>query len=250
MGMETTRAPLDVSRIDTHYWRVMVVDVTGSTQDDLVERAEQNHVRHGDVLVANYQSAGRGRRDREFVAPPSSALLFSFFLQPARTNWNWLPLLVGQSVARALSETGISVKLKWPNDIMISDKKVGGIIATRVGSGVVIGVGVNVAMTQDELPVAHATSLLLENFHQLDRTIILQSLLNELERNLERWNGYQDEELRRDYSARCLTLGKEVEIIHPDGSTRRGIARSIALTGELVLESGEEISVGDISHLR
>ena len=250
MGIDTARAPLEPSRIATQYWRVSVVDVTGSTQDDLVHRAENNQAKDGDVLVANYQSAGRGRLDRSFDAPPSAGLLFSLYLQPSRTNWNWLSLLAGQSVAKSLSEGGLKVRLKWPNDIVIHEKKVGGIIATRAGGGVVIGIGINVGMTEDELPTESATSLLLEGMKNLDRTDILNSLLTTLKSNLDLWLTNKDEDLLRDYSSRCETLGLSVEISKPDGSTMRGRATSIARGGELVLESGEEISVGDIVHLR
>ena len=250
MGIDTARAPLEPSRIATQYWRVSVVDVTGSTQDDLVQRAEKNQAKDGDVIVANFQSAGRGRLDRSFIAPPSSALLFSFYLQPARTNWNWLSLLAGQSVARALSEGEKKVRLKWPNDLMIDEKKVGGIIASRAGGGVVIGVGINVGMTEEELPLETATSLLLAGFSHLDRTDVLNSILKAIESNIGLWLANKDEELLRDYSSRCTTLGKKVEITKPDGSTIVALATAIARSGELILENGLEISVGDIVHLR
>ena len=250
MGIDTARAPLDVSRITTRYWRVRVVDVTGSTQDDLVNSAEKSEVKNGDVIVTNFQSSGRGRLDRTFEAPPSTALLFSFYLQPPRTQWSWIPLLVGQSISQALSEGENKVLLKWPNDLIIAEKKVGGIISTRAGSGVVVGVGINVGMSEVELPVEGATSLFLSNINRLDRTEILNAILLAIQNNLEQWLDNRDGELLRDYSSRCLTLGKTIEIIRPDGSRFQGVAKSIAEGGELRLESGEEISVGDITHLR
>jgi len=253
VGNELHRAALRESELHAEllpYWRVSVVDVTGSTQDDCVARAENNQAKDGDVLVSNYQTAGRGRLDRTFVAPPSSALLFSIFLQPARTNWNWLSLLAGQSVARALSEGDKKLTLKWPNDLLVGEKKVGGIIATRAGGGVVIGIGINVGMTQEELPTEIATSLLLEGFTHLDRTELLNSILRSIELNLESWLANKDNDLLRDYSSRCSTLGKWVEITKPDGSTMTARATSIARSGELVLDNGHEVSVGDIVHLR
>lgn len=250
MDTDAARAPLDIARITNEYWRVRVVDVTGSTQDDLVALAENSRVKDGDVLVANYQSAGRGRLDRAFVAPPSSALLFSIYLQPSRTNWNWLTLLAGQSVARALSQSDHIVTVKWPNDLLIGDKKVGGIIATRAGGGVVIGIGINVGMTREELPIENATSLSIEGFPELDRTNVLNAILTAIQKNLALWMNNRDKELLVDYSLRCSTLGKQIEVTLADGRTIVGIAKEITHSGELLLDSGVEISVGDIVHLR
>ena len=250
VGLSSARAPLDISQLASHYWRVSVVDVTGSTQDDLISRARNSQARHGDVIVANFQSAGRGRLDRSFIAPPSSALLFSIYLQPIRTLWDWLPLLAGQSIAQALSQGSKVIKMKWPNDLMIGEKKVGGIIASRAGSGVVIGIGINVGMTSEEVPVEGATSLYIEGVETLDRTKILNLILESLRKNITLWNENRDEELRIDYRLRSSTLGSPVEVTLANGERTTGIASDISTRGELILDSGEVISVGDVVHLR
>ena len=113
----------------TPYWRVSVVDEIDSTQSTL--RASNPSA--GDVLVAEFQSAGRGRLDRTFSAPKSSALLFSFYIEPTRTKteWGFISLLAGLTVAEVLNNlTGSDSYLtKWPNDILHSGKKVAGLLA-------------------------------------------------------------------------------------------------------------------------
>jgi BirA family biotin operon repressor/biotin-[acetyl-CoA-carboxylase] ligase len=253
--MDTPRPPLDLLQISekiSRYWRVSVVEVTGSTQDDLLNRAQQSEAQNGDVLVTDFQSAGRGRIDRTFEAPASSALLFSFYIEPKRelSEWSFLPLVVGLGASFALSaiDPGITPTLKWPNDIQIDGLKVGGIIAHAPGKGVVIGVGINVAMQESELPVAQATSLALQNFGELNRNIVLASFLNEFENLLGRWEAGED--LRHLYLERCSTIGLKIEAQLPGGVNKRGVAAGISPHGELILDDGSRVTVGDIVHLR
>jgi BirA family transcriptional regulator, biotin operon repressor / biotin---[acetyl-CoA-carboxylase] ligase len=249
------RPPLNYSEISekiSRYWRVSVVEVTGSTQDDLAQLVTEKKAQTGDVIVTEFQSAGRGRLDRKFDAPQSSALMFSFYIEPQceKSDWSFLTLLTGLSAIFALTKLDPESlpTLKWPNDILLGDGKVGGIIAQVSGDGVVIGVGINVGMSQSELPVAHATSLMLNKFAVLDRNLILTSFLNTFEELLERW--HDGEDLRHLYCDRSATIGREVRIEHPDGSYKIGKAVDITPTGELILEDGSRVTVGDIVHLR
>ncbi len=241
-----------ISEKISRYWRVSVVEVTGSTQDDLAQLVADKKACMGDVIVTEFQSAGRGRLDRKFDAPKSSALMFSLYIQPQRekSDWPFLTLLTGLSAVFTLTKLDpeSSPILKWPNDILLGEGKVGGIIAQTYGDGVVIGVGINVGMTQTELPVAHATSLLLNNFSVLDRNLILALFLNTFEELLERWQNGED--LRHLYNERSATIGREIRIEHPDATYRTGKAVDITPTGELILEDGSRVSVGDIVHLR
>ena len=241
-----------ISENISRYWRVSVVEVTGSTQDDIAQSVTDKKAQSGDVIATEYQSAGRGRLDRKFDAPKSSALMFSFYIEPKRekSDWSFLTLLTGLSAVFTLTalDPESSPTLKWPNDILIKDGKVGGIIAQATGDGVIIGVGVNVGMTEEELPVAHATSLALNDFSILDRNLILASFLNIFEELLERWQDGED--LRHLYSERSSTIGREVRIEHPDGSYKNGKAVGVTPTGELILEDGSRVTVGDIVHLR
>ena len=126
MGKELLSAALDpaeIKRLITPYWRVSVVELTSSTQGDLVQRVRDGNAHVGDVIAAEFQSAGRGRLDRTFEAPKGTALLFSFYIEPQRNrdDWGWIPLIAGYSVAKTLH--AFHATLKWPNDILIQNKK-------------------------------------------------------------------------------------------------------------------------------
>jgi BirA family transcriptional regulator, biotin operon repressor / biotin---[acetyl-CoA-carboxylase] ligase len=253
MGIDTPRAPLDQSRITSalsRYWRVSVVDLTASTQDDLVNKVNAGDAKSGDVIVANYQSAGRGRLDRTFLAPPSTALLFSLYLHPKRSrdDWGFIPLLAGYSIADTLRKVNAHVSIKWPNDLLIDEMKLGGIIATATGSGVVVGIGINVSMTVDELPVETATSLTVAGVSKIDRNFLLPLLLNAFENDFLAWD--QGESFLDKYSQLSATHGREVTVSGPAESTIHSRAESFDEQGRLHLEDGQIVTVGDVIHLR
>jgi BirA family biotin operon repressor/biotin-[acetyl-CoA-carboxylase] ligase len=253
MGIDTPRAPLDQSRIASalsRYWRVSVVELTTSTQDDLANKIIAGDAKSGDVIVANYQSAGRGRLDRTFLAPPSTALLFSLYLHPQRVHddWGFLPLLAGYSIADTLRKISADVSIKWPNDLLIDELKVGGIISTAAGSGVIIGIGINVSSTVTELPVETATSLSLAGVDKLDRNFLLPLLLNALEKDFTAWD--KGESFLEKYSRLSATQGREITIVGPSESTIRSRAKSFDEQGQLLLEDGQAVTVGDVVHLR
>lgn len=244
--------PLDASIINAAvrpYWRVSVVEVTGSTQSDLVALVRAGTAAAGDVLAAEYQSAGRGRLMRSFNAPQGTALLFSMYIKPQRIldEWGYIPLIVGTSLAQTLTEFG--AKLKWPNDVLIQEKKVAGIIAEATEDGIVIGVGINVGMQVHQLPVPTATSLLIEGALNLTRNQLLVAFLNTFKEKLLLWDTGKDE-ISADYLKVCATIGREVRVEYPDGAHENGLAVSISHRGELVLESGRHVQAGDIVHLR
>lgn len=255
MSTDKPSPPLDPALISekiSRYWRVSVVEVTGSTQDDLSRSVKKDSTLSGSVLIANFQSSGRGRLDRTFTAPPSSALTLSFYLTPNldRAEWSFLPLLTGLSAVSSLKklDPDLRVSLKWPNDLLVNGRKLGGILAEATSDGVVIGIGVNVAMAQNRLPIKDATSLLLEDFTCLDRNSIAVELLNAFHDLYERWQVGED--MRHLYRENCETLGLNIAAKSPNGSTATGKATDISRTGELILESGLRVSVGDIVHLR
>ena len=255
MSTDTPRPALDSSLIAekiSRYWRVSVVEVTGSTQDDLAQLISQSKAINGEVITTNYQSAGRGRLDRKFDAPASSALMCSFYLEPRRdkSDWSFLPLLAGLAVIFAISslDPEVSTSLKWPNDLLIKDGKFGGIIAQAAQSGVIIGVGINVAMSETELPVSHATSLQIHGFKELNRNTILSALLNQVEDLFKRWEDGED--LRHLYLEHCITIGSHIRAELPGSANKSGVAVGITPAGELILEDGARITVGDIVHLR
>lgn len=252
MGIEMLRAALDKSRINsliTQYWRVSVVDVTTSTQSDLAALVRSGKAKPGDVIAANFQSAGRGRLWRTFEAPKNSALLFSFYIQPKRKkeDWGWIALIAGISVAQALGK--VKATVKWPNDILVNEKKISGLIAEIVGDGVVIGIGINVGMSLEELPVLTATSLAIEGVSDIDRNEILAKVLSQFESNFITWDE-GDDSVAQIYTSLSSTLGTKVQIHYPNDEIEKGLAVAISPRGELVLDSGRRVQAGDVVHLR
>jgi BirA family biotin operon repressor/biotin-[acetyl-CoA-carboxylase] ligase len=155
------------------------------------------------------------------------------------------------AVARSLNSfttSAVPVTLKWPNDLIIGDKKLGGIIAEVNADSVIIGVGINIEMSAEELPVENATSLLISGASCVDRNKILAKILNELESALTSWDS--GEIFVDRYREASSTLGKQVRVHLPDGKVIESRAMDIDPSGGLILENGERITVGDVIHLR
>ncbi|MER7740237.1 biotin--[acetyl-CoA-carboxylase] ligase [Streptomyces sp. NPDC096538] len=249
-------------------WReVEVVQSTGSTNSDLVARAAAGKLEEGVVLVAEEQTAARGRLDRRWVAPARSGLFFSVLLRPREVpveRWGWLPLLTGVAVATGLARAaGVDTALKWPNDVLVTvgdeERKAGGILVEATGDGgVVVGVGVNVSLRADELPVATAGSLALAGAVSTDRDPLLRGMLRALEEWYRRWRGAAGDAgacgLQEAYAAGCATLGRVVRAELPGDRALVGEAVAVDGDGRLVLatEAGvqEPVGAGDIIHLR
>lgn len=250
---------------DSPWTSLDVVEATGSTNSDLARRADAG-APEGAVLVAEEQTAGRGRLDRQWTAPPRSGLFFSVLLRPAGVpveRWGWLPLLAGVATATALSRAaGVDTALKWPNDLLVTidgeERKTGGILAERAGAdGVVIGIGVNVSLRADELPVPGAGSLALAGAKGTDRDPLLRAVLRSLADWYDEWRtagGDPDaSRLRPTYAAGCATLGREVRAELPGGSELTGTAVGVDDDGRLVLATsdGEQaVGAGDVVHIR
>ncbi|MEU0985462.1 biotin--[acetyl-CoA-carboxylase] ligase [Streptomyces sp. NPDC005953] len=239
----------------------------GSTNTELVRRAA-SLPGEGAVLVAEEQTAGRGRLDRVWTAPPRSGIFLSVLLRPPAEipveRWGWLPLLAGVAAATGLSRSaGIDMSLKWPNDLLVTvdgeERKVGGILAERAGDGaIVIGIGINVTLRADELPVPTAASLALANAVSTDRDPLLRAILRSLEHWYGQWRATDGDprlsQLQEAYAAGCATLGRTVRAELPGGRSLTGEAVALDGDGRLVLAlpDGERhpIGAGDIVHLR
>ncbi|WP_281155135.1 biotin--[acetyl-CoA-carboxylase] ligase [Streptomyces sp. HYC2] len=254
-------------RADGLWSEVDVVQSTGSTNTDLVARAAAGKADEGAVLVAEEQTSARGRLDRRWTAPPRSGLFFSVLLRPSEVpvaRWGWLPLLTGVAVATGLSRAaGVDTALKWPNDLLVTvgdeERKAGGILAERAGKdGVVIGVGVNVTLRQEELPVPRAGSLALAGAVSTDRDPLLRAVLRSLEDWYGRWRAAGGDPaasgLQETYAAGCATLGRVVRAELPGDRSVVGEAVAVDGDGRLVIatEAGvqEPVGAGDIVHLR
>ena len=242
-----------------------VVPSTGSTNSDLAGRAGE--LAEGAVLVAEEQTRGRGRLDRTWSAPARSGLFFSVYLEPGDRvpveRWGWLPLLTGVAVATALSRAaGVDTALKWPNDLLVTvdgeERKAGGILAERVGAGVVVGVGLNVSLRADELPVPTAGSLALAGAVSVDRDPLLRAALRSIEQWYGDWRAADGDpagsRLQEAYAAGCSTLGRTVRAELPGGHVLTGEAVAVDGDGRLVLGTADgvqrPVGAGDIVHLR
>ncbi len=248
------------------YTSVEVVARTGSTNADLLAAARAGAAA-GSVLVAEEQTAGRGRLDRSWHSPSGAGLTFSVLLRPtglAPSSRGWLPLLTGVAVTRALAnQAAIDARLKWPNDVLADGSggpgKLAGILAEQAGGAIVVGVGLNVSATRAELPSGQATSLLLAGASTLDRQAILTAVLRELEQWYLRWTGTarpgdpDGSGLRAAYLGICSTLGQEIRVELPGGGVLAGRADDVDDVGRLLVTGPDgvhAVSAGDVAHVR
>ena len=237
MGIEGLKVEEINSKV-AQYWSVSVTEETASTQIDLAKNFEA-----GKVLVAEYQSAGRGRLDRKFEVPPRKGLTFSFCISAIK-DFGWIPLITGLAVARAINNYlgEARVEIKWPNDLLINGKKLAGILSEKQPDGVIVGVGINIFQSAEELPIANAISLSM--VADVDRSVLLIEILKEL------GVAFTNLELEKSrYRELCGTIGKPIRATLPSGEIIEDNAIGISDDGALVLNS-REISVGDIVHLR
>ncbi len=251
------------------------ISETGSTNTELVRRASADNLPRLSALATTNQTAGRGRLGRTWVAPEGTTLAVSIFVR-ASDGLGWLPLLAGLAMTRAVRSLlpGQLVTLKWPNDVLVDGLKVSGLLGELVPSGgAVMGAGLNLTMTEEQLPVPTATSLTLhgaEPHALLDRALAeylaaFEALWGEFEDSgFDAGAGaYADADadasayaapgLRASVSDACDTLGRDVRVGLPDGSTAEGMAEAIDEHGRLVVRHATGhlvVSAGDVTHVR
>jgi len=237
-----------------------VLPETGSTNVELAARARAG-APSGFVLATDHQTAGRGRLGRTWTAPRGSSIAMSVLLRPAREPaiWTWLPLLAGLAVADSLrAMADVPAVLKWPNDVLVDGAKICGILAERVdapsGAACVLGLGINVHLAADELPVPTATSLaVLRPGRTFVRAEIMATVLAALALLYHRWQACRDRELMGEYLARCDTLGRTVRVLQADGTSAEGQAVDVDAAGRLRVRTATGVEVfaaGDVLHLR
>jgi BirA family transcriptional regulator, biotin operon repressor / biotin---[acetyl-CoA-carboxylase] ligase len=220
-------------------WIVEHVVATGSTNDDLLASADERPDRT--VLAADYQHAGRGRRERVWTAMPGKNLLASILFHEVPAEAIELPRRVSVAAVDACRRfaTG-TVALKWPNDVLLDDRKLAGVLAQRTPRGsVVVGIGVNVGWAPD------GASRLGPDVAPLDLLAEILTAYDHLPRS--------SHELRDRYRGELATLGRRVRVELPDGELF-GVATDLAYDGRLVVVddagTGHRLSVGDVVHLR
>jgi BirA family biotin operon repressor/biotin-[acetyl-CoA-carboxylase] ligase len=260
--------------------QLTVVESTGSTNADLLHAASEDPGAYPDltVLAAEYQTAARGRLERRWEAPARSSVSVSLVLRPVNADgrplptqsYSWLSLLSALALREALLDTaGLPAELKWPNDVLVRGRKIAGILA-QLGPlrgstvpPVVLGTGLNVSLTDAELPVPTATSVWLEHPATVDRTELLKSYLTRfaaLYRSFCNADGDPaagmagGHSLHKRVEAVLTTLGKQVRAHLPGDQEIIGHASRLDEYGSLmVVDSGGHehvITAGDVVHLR
>lgn len=202
-------------------------------------------VRHGAVVVAETQTAGRGRRGRQWNSSRGTGLWFSMLLKPdiSPEHAPMLTLVAAMAVARAIEQmAGIRPGIKWPNDIVLSGKKVCGILTEMKARAdgidyIILGIGINVKVQEfPEEIVQIATSLETECRCTIDMDILLEAVLKEFEHYYDLYMRTLDFRLMQDEYNRCLVnRDKQVKVLDPQGAYE-GIARGINAQGELLVE--------------
>lgn len=262
------RPPLDAAVIGDGLvgpglaWRQLdVVPETGSTNADLLARSAAGEDVDGSVLLAEFQNAGHGRHGRSWSAPPRTQIIVSAGVSGAsvpRSGWGWLSLLTGVAVVDALAAvTGVTAGLKWPNDVLVGEGKLAGILAEVAAPApvIVVGLGLNVTLTAADAPDPVATSLLMLGSSATDRNALAHRILRELAGRIDAWRaaGGADPKLVADYQRHSLTLGSRVQATLSDDRHVVGVARGVDDVGQLCIDTGGEtvtVSAGDIMHLR
>ena len=207
------------------------------------------------IVVADHQTAGRGRLDRSWDTPAGTALTFSVVVDPGLPDHDWplLPLAVALAVADGVRRSGeVPVELKWPNDLLIGEGKVAGILLERVQGAegtplAVIGIGINVALAAEDLPVPTATSLRIAG-SGVDRTAVFAEVVPSLGTVLDALRADPTAVLER-YRTECATIGREVTVHLPDGEVLTGTASGLDRNGRLVV-ADRAVGAGDVVHVR
>jgi BirA family biotin operon repressor/biotin-[acetyl-CoA-carboxylase] ligase len=188
----------------------------------------------GAIVVADHQTAGRGRLGRSWDAPPGKALLFSILLKPPpERHAPELSLVAGVAVADTVERcTGLAVQLKWPNDVMLRRRKVAGLLAEARDGAVVLGIGLNVNQSREELP-ENAGSLLTLTGREWRRDQLLDSLLADLGRTYAAWRSGGLDAVYEGLAPRDFLRGRRVSV---NGTS--GVATMIDRQGRLEIEVG------------
>lgn len=249
-----------------------MLDEATSTNDVLAALRRDGDEPHGSTVITLNQTAGRGRLGRVWVAPPGKTLAASVLLRPtlngefvSADRLGWLPLIAGAAMSRAIDALVGSGRtgLKWPNDVQIDGLKVCGVLTELLpDGGVIVGTGVNLTLTADELPVPTATSLALAGVADPDGDLVDRLLSTYLEQLFELLDRFLDfgadataSGIRLVVSEVCRTLGKQVRVSLPSGSDLFGVAVGIDPDGCLQVRSDPDgrvtaVAAGDVTHLR
>jgi BirA family biotin operon repressor/biotin-[acetyl-CoA-carboxylase] ligase len=237
-------------------------DEVDSTNDRAKALADEG-AEHGEVVVAERQTAGRGRRGRTWISPARRNVAFSVILRPEAlppTRASELTLVAAVAVCDALRQAGVDAGIKWPNDVLVGGRKIAGILTELAAEPdqvhwVVVGVGVNVNARREDFPpelAGEATSVLIERDHPAPRALFLAACLTSLEDWYDRHAEEGFEPIREAWKARSVTLGQQVSV-KTDGGDLVGTAFDIDAGGALLIRTAagvERVLSGDVALLR
>jgi BirA family biotin operon repressor/biotin-[acetyl-CoA-carboxylase] ligase len=241
---------------------VKLLDSVGSTNTEAKSLFTQGET-EGLIVIARSQTAGRGRKDRPWLSP-IGGLYFSIILKPrlGTENVPLLGLLSACAVARSLNALGVkNVRLKWPNDVLIGQSKISGILSEAVSIGdeivgIVVGIGVNQNCSVSDMPPGLqwlTTSIIDELGKETSTEALLCSIVNEMDtllRVVETDSSFAA--ILDEWREQSSTLGVRVRI-YEEGQTTEGIARNIGEDGALIVETEKgfvNVLLGDVSHVR
>ena len=261
------RSDLDVARLTSRLCRPPRTWASVDVFDELMSTNALAMVRGQvwAVVVAEHQFSGRGRLDRRWFVPAFTALTFSATVPAPTEAPGWVPLVAGLAVAEAVvAVTGLPAVLKWPNDVLLPDdghRKVCGVLceyrppADGADALVVVGIGLNVSQTRDQLPVDTGTSLTLAGAEPVDREDLLVTVLDRIAVRYAalQAGGAAADGVRAAYRAACSTLGTEVRLERPGAGTSTAHALDIDADGALVVDEGSgptRYAAGDVTHVR
>jgi BirA family biotin operon repressor/biotin-[acetyl-CoA-carboxylase] ligase len=220
-------------------FRLLWRETVSSTNDELRVLAEQG-MAEGLVLVAEEQTAGRGRRGAEWFSPKGESLAFSVLLRPGEpmSFWPRLSLAAGLAVAEALEKSVPLAEIKWPNDVLISGRKIAGILVEAGRDFVIVGIGINVNTEWFPAGLA-ATSLRCERGGEVAREEVLLEVVKRLAKHSPKI-GAGFTEVLAGVRERCYLTGQLVNMTCAE-SWREGVVKGIGEGGELLLEEGGRI---------
>lgn len=207
------------------------------------------------VVSAQFQTAGKGRRGRQWVTEPGTALTFSVLLKPKMdlSDCSMLTLVMAMAVRRALEDIDVDTKIKWPNDIVIGGKKVCGILTEAIAETghIIIGCGVNT--NQESFPeelMDRSTSVLIETNDCVDHSSLLDSIIYHLEKLIDTFMETGDfTNLKNEYEEALVSMDDEVTVLDPEGEYK-GVCLGINERGELMVKHNEEVTcvyAGEVS---
>ena len=248
------RAPLDAQLLKQELllrqclWQNAIIKDEVTSTNDIARELVSSNIAEGTFVLANFQTKGRGRQNRNWEAPKNSSIFISIVLKPnSENNLGWIPLLIGLSLHKALeAETRKNIKIKWPNDLVLVENnqefKFAGILMEKINNQVIAGIGINFDQERNELPVSNASSLKEILQSPLSKEAVIAAFLTELsarwleENNASNW---PTPSLVRDYKTNCITLNKKIEAQLPGGEVIEALAVDISQTGELVVNTDD-----------